>query len=466
MAVAAWNAGFSRHSGPQGRGRFVATRAHWRAQPSHPGEWVRLAARLRRAVPAEAGVPNPISGQPRQSEEGFLLPLAERLSGQHLPERRAQLVAVAGSAAGDPDVVRLGMGVHDQFPVGALLVLADARLDQRRPLEPREPVLHVLARLADALRRGRPVAVGGVEVGPAPVVRDLEAPEAGRRDAVERALDPGRKLLLGQVGAARRRTEVEDLLPGGADERRVELREELREPGPAGEHEHVGLDGAAVREADLPHPAAVHPARRRLRPPEAAACLLELPEHPLAAAAGEQVAGVPFEHAVGEALRVDLGEAARQLVAVEFLDREAEFPEDRHRGLRVLVLPAPHPQHADGKEQPVVPARLVLLPDLVRPRHHRAVDPPRPVGGPDQPALAPRARAGVARPPGVHERHLGARAAEPERRPAAEGAGPDHGRADAVSGLRRARGGWPLVPRFRRRRSRRRRTRRRRRVRR
>ena len=328
------------------------------------------------------------------------------------------------------------MGVHDQFPVGALLVLADARLDQRRSPEPREPVLHVLARLADALRRGRPVSVGGIEVGSAPVVRDLEAPEAGRRDAVERALDPGRELLLGQVGAARRGTEVEDLLPGGADERRVELREELREPRPAGEHEEVGFDHAAVREADLPHPATRQISRRRLRPPEAAACLLELPEHPFAASPGEQVAGVPFEHAVGEALRVDLGEAARQLVAVEFLDREAEFPEDRHRGLRVLVLPAPHPQHADGKEQPVVPARLVLLPDLGRPRHHRAVDPPRPVGGPDQPALAPRARAGVARPPRIHERHLGAHPPQPERRPAAEGPCPDHDRADPASGLR------------------------------
>ena len=33
----AWNAGFSRHSGPQGRGRFVATLGAL-AQPRHPGE--------------------------------------------------------------------------------------------------------------------------------------------------------------------------------------------------------------------------------------------------------------------------------------------------------------------------------------------------------------------------------------------------------------------------------------------
>ena len=37
LARSAWNAGFSRHSGPQGRGRFIASRAHG-AQPSHPGE--------------------------------------------------------------------------------------------------------------------------------------------------------------------------------------------------------------------------------------------------------------------------------------------------------------------------------------------------------------------------------------------------------------------------------------------
>ena len=54
----AWNAGFSRHSGPQGRGQFVATPGALARGPAISANEVRLAARLRRAVPAEAGVPS------------------------------------------------------------------------------------------------------------------------------------------------------------------------------------------------------------------------------------------------------------------------------------------------------------------------------------------------------------------------------------------------------------------------
>ena len=58
MAPPAWNAGFSRHSGPQGRGRFVGSPGALARCHAIPANEVRLAARLRRAVPAEAGVPS------------------------------------------------------------------------------------------------------------------------------------------------------------------------------------------------------------------------------------------------------------------------------------------------------------------------------------------------------------------------------------------------------------------------
>ena len=140
---------------------------------------------------------------------------------------------------------------------------------------------------------------------------------------------------------------------------------------------------------------------------------------------------------VGEAVGVDLGEAAREFLTGEFLEGDAEVGEDRDGVLRILVNAVAHPQRPGLEEQLVVPAFPGLLPDLERPDHHLGIDAVGAVGGADDPRFSPRARPRVPGAPGVDDGDLGAPAEEFERRPAAEGAGAHHDGADAASRLGR-----------------------------
>ena len=97
-------------------------------------------------------------------------------------------------------------------------------------------------------------------------------------------------------------------------------------------------------------------------------------EHPLAAAPREQVAGAFFVERVGEAVGVDLGEAAREFLAGEFFEGDAEVAQDRDGVLRILVNAVAHPQRPGLEKEPVTPALARLLPDLERPDHHLGVD--------------------------------------------------------------------------------------------
>ena len=76
------------------------------------------------------------------------------------------LNAVAGAAAGDPDVVEVGVPVDDEVRVGRRLVLADPGLDDRRVGEAGEALGEVAAGEPHALGIDEPLAVVGSKTGP------------------------------------------------------------------------------------------------------------------------------------------------------------------------------------------------------------------------------------------------------------------------------------------------------------
>src|SRR6185503_13350358 len=97
------------------------------------------------------------------------------LPSQHQPrdelaDGRAVLEAVPRAAAHEPGVRRRGVAVDDEMVVRRVLVLADARLEQRRPLQFGETVRDVIAHRLHRLRARRTVAVRRIEDRPARVV--------------------------------------------------------------------------------------------------------------------------------------------------------------------------------------------------------------------------------------------------------------------------------------------------------
>src|SRR2546427_11949502 len=87
----------------------------------------------------------------------------EDVSGNQLADSGPVLEPVARAAAHEPDVVRAGMTIDDEVLVRTLLVLAHARLEQRRAGEPRKAVPQVVARRTQPLRPRLPLPRGGTE---------------------------------------------------------------------------------------------------------------------------------------------------------------------------------------------------------------------------------------------------------------------------------------------------------------
>src|SRR5207249_10527704 len=115
--------------------------------------------------------------------------------------------------------------------------------------------LEILPRRLQRLRRGYPLARGGVERWPAGVVGDLEpAPLVAGNPVYETSpvIRPHGQRLLGEPHVARGRAEKEDLLAGSADPITNDVRKQLPQPRTACEHEGVGRDRAAVGELDVP----------------------------------------------------------------------------------------------------------------------------------------------------------------------------------------------------------------------
>src|ERR1700693_1695365 len=165
--------------------------------------------------------------------------------------RRAQLESVARASARHPDVFILRVTIDQKIRIRRALVLANARLHQRRAAERGKTPGQIAACGLQVSRVSDALAVGGVKYGDAKVVCQVVAAAVDRRDPVELRfiLAPGGHGRRRGSHVPGRRAEIKDVLPRDHQAAAKRLWENLRQPGAAGGHEGGCLDLSASREA-------------------------------------------------------------------------------------------------------------------------------------------------------------------------------------------------------------------------
>src|SRR5947207_11007758 len=133
-----------------------------------------------------------------------------------LPDGGPVLEAVARAAPDQPRVRGPRMTIDDEVLVGRLLVLADARLEQRCAFQSGESNPEIVAsRLQGLGTRGSGLG-GRIDDGSACIIGHLEPAPLVAGNAVHEpgaVIRPDRQRLLGETPVARRRPEEEDFLP-------------------------------------------------------------------------------------------------------------------------------------------------------------------------------------------------------------------------------------------------------------
>src|SRR5205085_2323627 len=141
----------------------------------------------------------------------------------------------------------------------------------------------------------------------------------------------------------------------------------------------------------------------------------------LAATPCGQVAEIRFVYAPGYFVELDLRPAFGAIACGKPFRADFCVAQQRQGGALVGIVFAGHPKHPSAEEQFQSPSLLVFLPEPQSLCGQLCVNPGRSVGSADDACFTARARAGVPRPPSVHESYLRPLAQELERGPSAEG---------------------------------------------
>src|SRR2546427_11801028 len=265
--------------------------------------------------------------------------------------------------------------IDDEMLVGGFLVLADARLEQRRALESGASVRDIIAGSLQRRRSGRASTVRRSEQRAARVVGDLDAAPLVAGDAVHEAramIRPDGQRLLGEAPVAGGRSEKEDLLARGAHTVADHVWEERAQPRAARNDEAIGRQPTAVRQCHRSKLAAARFNRRLDGELTVFATLREKSlEHGGTRPPRGEIAAVLLQNCPADLFAIDLRQAARNLGALQLLERDVRVAQDRQRGLLVLVVAFDEPEDTETVVQLPVPSRLVLLPERERPRGHQ-----------------------------------------------------------------------------------------------
>ena len=153
------------------------------------------------------------------------------------------------------------MTVDQQITVGGVLVLADARADDRSPRHRRKPSFDPRARTRNRLRSRRAIIGIGIDGRSVLVDPDLEAGvlDLGNPVNTRRTIDPCGRMGVSEAIVARRCAEVDNRLASGPDPAGQRWREHRRQPRATREHKGIAAHLAAAGQADR----AKSPRRRR-----------------------------------------------------------------------------------------------------------------------------------------------------------------------------------------------------------
>src|SRR6266849_9707200 len=173
--------------------------------------------------------------QPVYRVSQFILPHQPR---HDLSPRWTMLEPVPRAAADNPQV-RIGrMPVYDEVVVRRVLVLAYAGFDQRRVFHSREAISKILSCFSQSLIVDQSLSRGRIELGPARVVRQLEAAVQVPGNSVHEAITvvrPHRQITFVVAVIACGSAEEKHILLSRNKMGTHQFRKELAQPRPARE---------------------------------------------------------------------------------------------------------------------------------------------------------------------------------------------------------------------------------------
>src|SRR5581483_2598758 len=133
------------------------------------------------------------------------------------------------------------MTIDDEIAVCGVLILANARIHDRRVTERGKPLVDVGSRGRHFFRHDKAVQRVGINERTVLVESDFEAPRFEIRESVHAALvaeiDPDGYLRYAKAAVAGRNAEEEHFLARGKDAIPQDVREYFSEPRAAGENE-------------------------------------------------------------------------------------------------------------------------------------------------------------------------------------------------------------------------------------
>src|SRR5580700_365387 len=159
---------------------------------------------------------------------------------------------MARAASDEPYLLGFWMAVDDEVIVGGLLVLADARFNQRRVFHSGKAERHVFAGKPQAFGVDGAFAGGRIKIGAAGIVGDFEASTLIARNAIHEAsamIAPDGEMAIVEAPVAPRRAEEKDVLPGRSNLLTDGAGKQLPHPRTAGEDVATGGEFGAIRQA-------------------------------------------------------------------------------------------------------------------------------------------------------------------------------------------------------------------------
>src|ERR1700686_1417770 len=215
------------------------------------------------------------------------------------------------------------MTVDNELAVGRLLILADARFNQRSIFQGREAEGQILTNKLQRLLADDSFSRGRIEGRTTRVIGNFETTARVPRDAIKKTaamLAPHWQVKVTKASVARWRTKEEDVLLGGLNEIADGAGKKLAEPGSASEHVMVRGETRPVSENDPAQNRILKTLGQNCELPVLAAPVNQPLRYSLATGASLQISAFRLVEGPADTLEVDLRPALLHHRRGEFLE--------------------------------------------------------------------------------------------------------------------------------------------------